>query len=97
MNEVDDATAFARFNKNRMALVKACELRARLSGPLIYRVEIIQVDLRSALEAVEARVITVTPLPLPYRGVDRLEAPHTWQPVADLGNRACGWSSQKFR
>jgi phage terminase small subunit len=37
MREANDAATFARANKNSMALVKAVELRARLSGLLIDR------------------------------------------------------------
>jgi hypothetical protein len=51
-----------------MTNVKACELRAKLSGLLIDRVEVLGVDLRGALEAAERRVIDVAPLPLPSRG-----------------------------
>jgi hypothetical protein len=36
-----------------MALVKATELRARLSGLLIDRLEVIEVDLRASLAAAE--------------------------------------------
>jgi len=62
MKEADDAAAFARKNKNSMALVKACELRAKLSGLLIDRIEVVPVDLRGVLEKAERRVINVTPL-----------------------------------
>ena len=61
MGEANDAAAFARANKNSMALVKATELWAKLSGLLIDRVEIVPVDLVAALERAERRVVDVTP------------------------------------
>ena len=45
-------------HKNPMALVKATELRARLSGLLIDRLEVIEVDLRASLAAAEQRVLS---------------------------------------
>lgn len=57
MREANDAAAFARANKNSMALVKAVELRAKLSGLLIDRVEVVAVDLTGALQRAEARVL----------------------------------------
>ena len=69
MKEAEDAAAFARENKNSMALVKACELRAKLSGLLIDRVELVKVDLTGALARAEARVLSVTPLSLESRGL----------------------------
>lgn len=46
MKEAEDAAAFAKLHKNPMANVKACELRAKLSGLLIERVEVLEVDLK---------------------------------------------------
>src|ERR1044071_3337482 len=57
MKEAEDAAAFAKEKGSAMAKVKACELRAKLSGLLIDRVEIIPVDLVGALERAERRVI----------------------------------------
>ena len=62
MKEADDAASFAREHKNPMAVVKAVELRSRLSGLLVDRVEIVNADLRGALEAAEQRVIQITPV-----------------------------------
>jgi hypothetical protein len=86
MREADDAAAFAKLHKNPMALVKAFELKAKLSGLLIDRVEVATVDLRGALEAAERRVINVTNvtngasspvgrLPLPTHGSTRWSPP----------------------
>jgi phage terminase small subunit len=55
MKEAESAATFARVNKNSMALVKASELRAKLSGLLIDRVEIAYVDLTGALAAARSR------------------------------------------
>ena len=64
MREANDAAAFAKANKQSMALVRAVELRARLSGLLIDRVEVVNVDLRGALERAESRIVNVTNMPL---------------------------------
>ena len=56
MKEAESAATFARVNKNSMALVKAYELRAKLSGLLIDRVEIATVDLTDALSRAEQRI-----------------------------------------
>jgi len=80
MREADDAATFAREKGNSMALVKAVELRSKLSGLLIDRVEIIPVDLVAALERAERRVLDVTPL-LPH-GAVATGAPRSidWKP-----------------
>jgi hypothetical protein len=59
MQEANDAAAFARLNKNSMALVKATELRAKLSGLLIDRVELAVVDIGAAIVRAEARVTQI--------------------------------------
>jgi hypothetical protein len=55
MREADEVCAFAKLHKNAMAYMKATELRAKLSGLLIDRVEIAAVDLTGALARAEAR------------------------------------------
>jgi hypothetical protein len=57
MQEADSAAAFAKLHKNPMANVKACELRAKLSGLLIERVEVATVDLTGSLQRAEARLL----------------------------------------
>jgi len=57
MAEALDVITFAKENKNAMAYCKAVELRARLSGLLIDRVEVVTVDLTGALRAAETRVL----------------------------------------
>lgn len=64
MQEAKEARDFALANKNPMAVVKATELRAKLSGLLIDRVEIATVDLTGALARAEQRVLTTTPQPV---------------------------------
>jgi phage terminase small subunit len=59
MGEANAAAQFARENKNSMALVKATELRAKLSGLLIERVEIATVDLRASIDGARDRVLKV--------------------------------------
>src|SRR6185369_15068226 len=56
MKEAEDVCAFAKLHKNAMAYCKGTELRAKLSGLLIERVEIATVDLTAALERAERRV-----------------------------------------
>src|SRR6185295_17790512 len=62
MKEAEDVCAFAKLHKNAMAYCKGTELRAKLSGLLIERVEIATVDLVGALARAERRVVDVTPL-----------------------------------
>jgi phage terminase small subunit len=57
MKEADEVCAFAKLHKNAMAYMKATELRAKLSGLLIDRVEVVEVDLTGALARAEARVL----------------------------------------
>jgi len=70
MREAEDVCAFAKLHKNAMAYGKGTELRAKLSGLLIDRVEIVTVDLVGALERAERRVVDVTPL-LPNGALER--------------------------
>jgi phage terminase small subunit len=57
MKEADDAAAFAKEKGNAMANVKARELKSKLAGLLIDRVEVVEVDLTGALARAEARVL----------------------------------------
>jgi hypothetical protein len=60
MKEAESAATFARLHRNPMALVKATELRAKLSGLLIDRLEVVPpVDLKGALFEARTRVITI--------------------------------------
>jgi hypothetical protein len=60
MKEAEEAAKFARNNRNAMANVKACELRAKLSELLIDRLEITPpVDLRATLLEARSRVFTI--------------------------------------
>jgi hypothetical protein len=61
MQEAKEARDFAIKHENPMAVVKATELRAKLSGLLIDRVEVVTVDLRGSLEQAEKRVLNVMP------------------------------------
>ncbi len=63
MKEAEDAARFARLKGNAMALVKSIELRARLSGLLIERIETVTVDLKGSLEAARNRVVMVNAPP----------------------------------
>jgi phage terminase small subunit len=63
MAEADAAAQFARQHKNPMAVVKAAELRAKLSGLLIDRVEVFTADLRGALDEAKLRVVNAIALP----------------------------------
>lgn len=63
MAEADSAAQFARLHKNPMAFVKAVELRAKLSGLLIEKIEVFSADLRGALDAAKLRVVNALALP----------------------------------
>lgn len=60
MDEAKDAMGFARETENATAYVKAVELRAKLSGLLIDRVEVVKMDLKGALVMAEARIISTS-------------------------------------
>lgn len=62
MAEAEEVCAFAKKHKNAMAYCKGTELRAKLSGLLIERVEVATVDLRSALDGARDRVLKVIDL-----------------------------------
>lgn len=57
MAEAQDVINFARAQKNSMAYCKAVELRAKLSGLLVERVELGTLDLRAALDQARSRVL----------------------------------------
>ena len=59
MAQAQKGIDLAERHKNPMAFIKGCELRAKLSGLLIDRVEVVTVDLKGALEAAKTRVLTV--------------------------------------
>ncbi|MCM3901640.1 MAG: terminase small subunit [Pyrinomonadaceae bacterium] len=64
MKEAEECLRFSKEHKQCMAYVRAVELRSRLSGLLIDKVEIVSVDLTKALAEAEQRVlgpIDVTP------------------------------------
>ena len=60
MAEADAAAEFAILQKVPMALVRARDLKARLAGLLIEKVELVTVDLSSALSRAEQRVLNIT-------------------------------------
>ena len=59
MREAKEAMEFAFKTDNAHAYVKAVELRAKLSGLLIDRVEVFSADLRGAIELAQGRVLTI--------------------------------------
>lgn len=61
MDEAQQGMVFARETENAAAFVKAVELRAKLSGLLIDRVEVFSMDMKGALDQARARVIQVNP------------------------------------
>lgn len=63
MKEAEDAAKFARLKGNAMALVKSIELRSRLSGLLVERIETVTVDLKGSLEAARNRVMMLNAPP----------------------------------
>jgi phosphatidylserine/phosphatidylglycerophosphate/cardiolipin synthase-like enzyme len=70
MAQAQKGIDLAERHKNPMAFIKGCELRAKLSGLLIDRVEVAVVDLRGSLEAAKTRVLSVIDIaPLSSEGV----------------------------
>lgn len=63
MKECEEVIEFSKKHNNSMAYCKAVELRARLSGLLIERVEVFTADLRGALDAAKLRVVNALALP----------------------------------
>ena len=82
MKEANEVCNFAKRHKNAMAFCKATELRAKLSGLLIDRVEIATVDLTSALAKAEARVANPPPPTIPAHQSTYYDAPQgiDWRP-----------------
>lgn len=62
MQEAAEVIAFAKEHDNPMAFCKAVELRAKLSGLLIDRVEVFSMDLKGALDQAKQRVVNITPV-----------------------------------
>jgi len=60
MTQAGEDREFAYREKNPNAAVKASELRSKLSGLLIDRIEVTAVDLTGALQAARGRVIVVS-------------------------------------
>jgi len=63
MADIAEAEAFARLNKSAMAVSRLVELRCRLNGLLVDRIEVKTVDIGSALEEAKRRssgVIQIT-------------------------------------
>lgn len=65
MQEANEVIEFAKKKGNAMAYCKAVELRAKLSGLLIDRVQVEKIDITKALSEAQARVVEVQPLQLP--------------------------------
>ena len=74
MKEAQGAANFAIEHRNPMAYVKATELRARLSGLLVERHEILpSFDLAAIIAEARARVARVIDAPLPALPVSKTE------------------------
>jgi hypothetical protein len=65
MQEANEVIEFAKKKGNAMAYCKAVELRAKLSGLLIDRVQVEKIDITKALSEAQARVVEVPRLELP--------------------------------
>lgn len=61
MQEAKDGMEFARKTENATAYVKAVELRAKLSGLLVDRVEVFSMDLKGALNEAQNRLVQINP------------------------------------
>jgi len=59
--EINSFIEFAKKHKNAMAYFKAVELKARLSGLLVEKKEVITVSLTRALEEADARIKDISP------------------------------------
>jgi hypothetical protein len=64
MAQAQKGIDLAERHKNPTAFIKGCELRAKLSGLLIDRVEVVTVDLKGTLEAARHQVFDITLHPL---------------------------------
>jgi phage terminase small subunit len=60
--EINKAVEFGYRQRNPKSIAKLLELKSKLYGLLVDRVEMVTVDLSGALARAEARVINVTPL-----------------------------------
>jgi hypothetical protein len=70
MAQAQEGINFAKANGNAMAFIKGCELRSKLSGLLVDKVEVVTVDLTGALARAEARVLNATlPNPMAHRAL----------------------------
>ena len=78
--EIDRAVAFGFKRQNPMSVAKLLELKAKLYGLLIDRVEVATVDMTAALARAETRVLNMIP-PLPH-GALATGAPSSidWRP-----------------
>ena len=90
MKEAEEVCTFAKLHKNAMAYMKGTELRAKLSGLLIDRVEVVPVDMVGALERAERRVIDVTPQ---HTGTER---PQLTDQADQFGYRGPGMPGDPF-
>ena len=94
MREAEDVCAFAKLHKNAMAYCKGTELRAKPSGLLVDRVEVVNVDLMGALDRAAARVIHATDITPAALGPPALLPPGSvrWRPniPGDLGDPEAG-------
>ena len=68
MAQAQKGIDLAERHKNPMAFIKGCELRAKLSGLLIDRTEVVVVDLKGSLEQAKLRVININSPALPSNG-----------------------------
>ena len=85
MAQAQEGIDLARVHKNPMAFIKGCELRAKLSGLLIDKVEVVTVDLKGALVEARSRVFTVldiTPLPRAPASITA-NGEKQWEPLSE--------------
>ena len=76
MEEAQRVIEYAKQHNNAMAYFKAVELRARLSGLLVDRIQVEKVDLRAALAEAEARVLNLPAIePKDSDSVDKSDIP----------------------
>lgn len=61
MSECLEAMRYAKECENPGAFVRAIELRARLSGLLIDRVEVVHIDIAAAIDRARVRVVEIRP------------------------------------
>jgi phosphatidylserine/phosphatidylglycerophosphate/cardiolipin synthase-like enzyme len=95
MAQAQKGIDLAERHKNPMAFIKGCELRAKLSGLLIDRVEVAVVDLKNSLEQAKTLVLTAIDItPRTLGSGTHMIGPSLLASAAVSGSASCGDATQ---